>query len=101
MCAAEHKEHTWMAFFDVDEFLVLKKHDTVNEFLMQHLRRGSLAISWYIFGTGFRDVYAPLPVTKRFMYRDGLEKHERHPQWHNVKSIMLTADYDGYPKVRM
>ena len=65
MCAAEHgKDHKYMAFFDVDEFLVLKKHTTVNEFLEIHLPMGSLAISWYIFGTGYRDLYAPLPVTK-------------------------------------
>ena len=75
MCAAEYREdHTYMAFFDVDmdEFLVLKKHNTVNDFLEQHLRKGSLAISWFIFGTGFRD--APLPVTKHFSYREGLIK---------------------------
>ena len=101
MCAAEHKDdHTWLAFFDVDEFLVLKKHDTINDFLMSHLPMGSLAISWYIFGTGNRDLYAPLPVTKRFMYRDGVDKNDRHPSaWHNVKSIVKTSDYGGYPKV--
>lgn len=100
MCAAEHKDdHTYMAFFDVDEFLVLKKHDTVDEFLQQHLTEGSLAISWHIFGTGFRDLYTPLPVTKRFMYRDGVHPHDRHQQAFNVKSILKLSDYGGYPQV--
>mmetsp|Transcript_19097 Transcript_19097/g.41347 ORF Transcript_19097/g.41347 Transcript_19097/m.41347 type:complete len:452 (-) Transcript_19097:1107-2462(-) len=100
MCAAEFKEdHTYMAFFDVDEFLVLKKHNTIDEFLQQHLTKGSLAISWYIFGTGFRDMYAPLPVTKRFLYRDGVLKHDRHQgAWYNVKSILKLSDYGGYPQ---
>ena len=100
MCVAEHgKDHKYMAFFDVDEFLVLKKHTTVSEMLEEHLPRGSLAISWYIFGTSFRDMYAPLPVTKRFMYRDGLSANDRHTQQgYNVKSILKTSDYGGYPQ---
>lgn len=88
----------YMAFFDVDEFLVLKKHDTIDEMIQQHLHVGSLAISWHIFGTGYTDVYAPLPVTKRFMYRDGVTQHDRHPVWGNVKSILKLSEYDGYPK---
>ena len=96
MCAAEYRK----AF--VDEFLVLKKHNTLNDFLEQHLRKGSLAISWFIFGTGFRDTYAPLPVTKRFLYRDGTHPNDRHKQqWSNVKSILKCSDYGGYPKVRV
>jgi len=99
MCAAEHKQdHTYMAFFDVDEFLVLKKHETIDEMLQHHLTKGALAISWYIFGTGFTSMYAPLPVTKRFMYRDGVEKHDRHGVWGNVKSILKLSDYGGYPQ---
>ena len=46
MCAAEHrKDHKFIAFFDVDEYLVLKKHNSVNEMLEQHLPKGSLAIN--------------------------------------------------------
>ncbi|KAL7539505.1 hypothetical protein ACHAXR_009374 [Thalassiosira sp. AJA248-18] len=99
MCAAEHKnDHTYMAFLDVDEFLVLKKHATVDEMLQQHLPKGSLAISWHIFGSGFTSTYAPLPVTKRFMLRDGVTEHDRHKQWYNVKSIVKLSDYGGYPQ---
>lgn len=101
MCASEHRDdHAYMAFFDVDEFLVLKRHDTVGELLAAHLPRGALAISWYIFGTGTTAMYAPLPVTKRFLHRDGVEKHERHGHWGNVKSIVKCSDYGGYPQVR-
>ena len=99
MCAAEHKDdHTYMAFIDVDEFLILKQHDTIDEFLSMHLPKGALAISWHIFGTGYTDNYAPLPVTKRFMYRDGVTTQDRHSVWHNVKSILKTSDYGGYPQ---
>lgn len=99
MCAAEHKdEHTYMAFMDVDEFLVLKRHETIDQMLADHLQEGSLAISWYVFGSGKTATYAPLPVTKRFTFRDGVEKHDRHKAWANVKSIMKTSDYGGYPQ---
>ncbi|KAL7529484.1 hypothetical protein ACHAWF_002998 [Thalassiosira exigua] len=99
MCAAEHKnDHAYMAFFDVDEFLVLKKHDTIDEMLRQNLPKGALAISWYIFGSGFTSMYAPLPVTKRFLYRDGETPRDRHKQWHNVKSILKLSDYGDYPQ---
>ena len=99
MCAAEHKdEHTYMAFMDVDEFLVLRKHETIDQMLADHLPEGSLAISWYVFGSSGTTTYAPLPVTKRFTLRDGIEKQDRHRQWANVKSIMKTSDYGGYPQ---
>ena len=99
MCASEFKnEHTYMAFFDVDEFLVLKKHNTVDEFLIQHLPKGALTISWYIFGSGNTTMYSPLPVTKRFTYRDGDRKDERHNSWANVKSVLLLKDYGGFPE---
>ncbi len=99
MCAAEFKnDHTFMAFFDVDEFLVLKKHNRVDDMLADHLKEGSLAVSWFIFGSGDTSTYAPLPVTKRFLYRDGGWKDTRHSQWKNVKSILKLEDYAGYPK---
>lgn len=63
--------HTWVGFLDVDEFLVLKKHENVVDFLREHCERGALAINWYIFGTGNKTIYEPLPVTKRFQYREG------------------------------
>lgn len=88
-----------MAFLDVDEFLVLKRHETVTEMLEEHLERGALGISWFIFGSGGKKLYGPWPVTKRFVYRDGLEEKERHrSHWHYVKSVVKLSDYGGYPK---
>ncbi|KAL9180266.1 hypothetical protein ACHAXT_008236 [Thalassiosira profunda] len=99
MCVSEHKnDHMWMAFFDVDEFLVLKNHDTIDEMLREHLPKGSLAISWHIFGSGNTQMYSPLPVTKRFVFRDGNTEQDRHQVWHNVKSVLKLSDYGGYPK---
>jgi len=101
MCASEHKnDHKFMAFFDIDEFLVLKKHATVGEMVEKHLKDGSLTISQHIFGTGNADNYGTLPVTKRFAYRDGVGKNDSHEDGNMVKSILKLSDYSGYPKVR-
>ena len=37
---------------------------------------------------------------QRFLYRDGVEKNEQHSQAQsfNVKSILKTSDYGGYPQ---
>ena len=45
------KEYDWIAFFDVDEFLVLKKHDNLHSLLEEYNDAESLAINWVIFGS--------------------------------------------------
>jgi Glycosyl transferase family 2 len=98
---------TWAAFWDIDEFLILRQHDRVADFLQEYCTSGSLAISWIIMGgttsvvadngkTIFpsrqeqRLVYSPVPMTKRFLYRDvsveGLT-NSRH-----IKSIVKLSD---------
>jgi Glycosyl transferase family 2 len=80
--------HTYLAFFDVDEFLVLFRHDTVTDLLLDHLPEGALTINSQIFGTANRTLYAPIPVTKRFQYRlDAIDAR--------VKSVLKVSDYGG------
>jgi Glycosyl transferase family 2 len=80
----------WVAFYDVDEFLILKKHMNVVDFLKQYLPRGSLAINWRYFGMSGKKVYEPLPVTKRFQYRFPEEAVINH----HVKAIVRLEDLD-------
>lgn len=40
----------WAAFFDVDEFLVLKKHQNIKDFLKDYSEHDNVAISWVLFG---------------------------------------------------
>ena len=67
---------TWVAFLDVDEFLVLKKHETVQAFMADHCPNenglcGSVGINWQWFGTSNHTYFEPnKPVTQRFLYRD-------------------------------
>jgi uncharacterized protein YycO len=74
----------------VDEFLVPQtpKYIDIHGILTQYLvpYGGALVSNWMLFGTANRTVYSPIPVTKRFQYRDA-EPH------HVVKSIVKASDF--------
>jgi hypothetical protein len=42
--------YDWLAFFDCDEFLVLKKHDNVKSFLQDYNEHNAIGINWVLFG---------------------------------------------------
>lgn len=44
-------EYDWAAFFDVDEFLVLKKHSNIKEFISDYNQFDSIAVNWVFFGS--------------------------------------------------
>jgi hypothetical protein len=66
--------HDWLAFLDVDEFIVLKQHDTIQQLvqdLVPHDKAGLALhrLSFY-FDEQTQLQYEPrLPVTKRFQHR--------------------------------
>jgi len=61
--------HSWVGNFDVDEMIYLKEHNNVVDLFHDHCRNGSLSLNWILFGPSQREVYQPLPFTKRFKYR--------------------------------
>lgn len=68
---AKREGYVWAAFFDIDEFLQLKKHEDMVEFLEEHVSEGALGVNWILFRATKKDfIYKPFPVTKRFMYRN-------------------------------
>ena len=91
-------KHDYMAFLDIDEFLVLqnKNHDwqDIGEVLQMYLVPfgGALVINWSFFGTANKTVYSPRPVTSRFRYRDP-ETDTR------IKTIVSTKDYKNHRTV--
>ena len=60
------QKHQWAAFIDLDEFIVLKKHDSISSFLSQYQRCSAVGLNWIMFGTNHRIQYESEPVTKRF-----------------------------------
>lgn len=67
-----HNDYEWAAFFDVDEFLVLKKHTNVKEFISNYHNSDCLIINWAMFGdSGLKTFDTNNPsVLNRFVMRD-------------------------------
>lgn len=75
----------WCAFIDVDEFIVLRRHTTIHEFVAEHCRDGAVCLNWYLFGSSGHLAYSPKPVLQRFQMRqEAVNPH--------VKSIVRCRD---------
>ncbi|KAL3794188.1 hypothetical protein HJC23_012895 [Cyclotella cryptica] len=90
MCIKEDaKNSTFIALFDIDEFLVLKKHNNVIDFMEEHCQEpkcGQLSVNWLMMGTSNETVYQPVPVTKRNVHTDGM--------WGTIKTIVRPTYVD-------
>jgi hypothetical protein len=65
-------KYIWVAFIDCDEFIVLKKHSELKDFLNQYNRpnMSGICMNWYLFGSNGEKQYRPEYVTRRFTRRD-------------------------------
>ena len=91
----DHKDkYKWIAHFDCDEFLVMKKHKTVNEFCQDYLgnEEGGIGICWAHFGDNGHSKYTPEPVTFRFTKREDVMKNGRA----YIKCIVCSSCIDKY-----
>jgi len=76
-----NNNYNWAAFFDVDEFLVLKKHNNIKSFLEEYDDCNAIGINWAMFGnngheTVLNNNYSVLErFTKRGDINFGGNKH--------------------------
>ena len=56
----------WIAFIDLDEFIVTPRHPSIQEFLLEHDEMDAIAINWKMFGSAGHKTYEPRPVIERF-----------------------------------
>jgi hypothetical protein len=77
-----YNSYDWAAFFDIDEFLVLKKHNNVKDFILDYNDFSAIGINWVLFGdNNMDDVINDYSVIRRFTKRQkNVNKH--------VKSIV-------------
>jgi hypothetical protein len=70
-------DYDWVAFFDVDEFLVLKKHNNINEFLIGYNQYPGVGVNWVMFGNNnLESVTDDYSLIKRFTKRQiGVDPH--------------------------
>lgn len=82
----------YSALLDIDEFLVPQtaKYTNIHVILEDYLvpYGGALVSNWMLFGSANRTIYSPVPVTKRFQYRD-TETNQV------IKSIVKATDFRG------
>jgi len=64
------ENYDWVAFFDVDEFLVLKKHKNIQDFVEDYFEYDSIGINWVLFGdNGIKYNYDNHKLVERFLKR--------------------------------
>lgn len=82
--------YDWAAFMDVDEFLVLKKHKNVHEFIIDYQEYDGIGVNWVLFGDN--NLLAPADnysVLNRFTKRQkGVNEHIKSIIKLNKKVIM-------------
>jgi len=53
--ASQANDAKWLAFFDIDEFLVLRRHESVSAYLSAMDNNvGAIAVNWLVFGSSQR-----------------------------------------------
>lgn len=106
----------WAAFFDVDEFLVLNKHNNLKEFLSDYSDCNAIGINWAIFGNNGHEKVEDeeYSVLKRFTKRSDesfgpnrhiksivrlpcnhfQDVHDIHGTWFNLNKEPRTSAYN-------
>lgn len=79
--------HTWVGFFDIDEFLVFRNwtYTNVIDFLQIYCESGSVSMNWVLFGSCITDEYTPVPILKRCQFR-------ADKVWTLIKTIAKVSD---------
>lgn len=66
-CLANYaKETRWMAFIDIDEFIVLNKDTSIRTFLERYVSFPSVLMNWIMYGSNNQVYYKPGGVKDRF-----------------------------------
>jgi hypothetical protein len=84
-------EYDWSAFLDVDEFLVLKKHKNIHDFINDYYDVDAIGINWVLFGDNNHTKIKNYELINRFTMREKL------PNPH-IKSI-INLKRSGYMSV--
>jgi len=83
--------YEWVAFFDADEFLVLKEHDHIADMLEMYCARGALTVNWRMFSDNCWNTYVPEPITRRFLYGKMNEHVKTIARVKDVQSIKVKS----------
>lgn len=62
-------DYDWAAFLDIDEFLVLKKHNNIHEFVKDYENYDAIGVNWMLFGDNNLTSTSERGVLSRFTKR--------------------------------
>jgi len=84
-CLAKHRFDTrWIAFIDLDEFIVPKKDTSICSFLKRFENFAAVEVNWLCYGSGGQKEKKPGTMMERFKFHSV----GNHPLNHHVKSIV-------------
>ena len=73
--------YDYVAFFDCDEYLCLKKHNNISDFLTEYGNPNGIAVNWVMFGALCKLTSNSNSLLKEYIYRAG------YPDRH-IKTIL-------------
>ena len=87
---------TYAAMLDIDEFVVLKKHDNIVDLMVDLCDEecGQLSLNWNPMGTSNASHYSPIPVTKRNIHIHTSEPY--HRAMFKVVKAIVRPSYVSY-----
>ena len=87
----KHEQITHVAHIDIDEFIVLKKHTTISDFINEYIKGDcqGIGMNWRYFGSSGQTEKSDMPVTMRFtMCQQGGNVH--------IKTLFKKKYFLGY-----
>jgi hypothetical protein len=90
-CALKYKnEYKWIAFFDTDEYLILKKHSDIKAFLANYDQYPGVGINWLCFGSSDIEIHSShKDYYKHCRFSDPINTH--------IKSIVKPEYFNSVP----
>ena len=94
------KDHDWVAFIDVDEFIVLSKHSSITEFiewmLATHGPTEAIVLYWIFFGdNGIKKDDGSEGTLKRFTKRGASNRHYKSIVNGKIKNYRFRNPHEG------
>lgn len=77
----------WLGMLDLDEFIVLKRHLHLQDFLLDYEPYGAVGLNWLAFGTSGHQTRPDTLVTRAYTMR----MPDAHPLHFHIKSIVQPA----------
>ena len=82
-CKNFTQDTKWVAIFDIDEFVLPHKHDSLRDFLLAYDYCDGIGINWVMFGDGHHKTKPAGAVIANYLYREA----RQHPC---IKSVVKT-----------